>query len=497
MTHRFQQTANGSQPAVQAALPAVRQAARRPTRLILALLTALTACAHGPDTTPGHRHSTQDLLSYKASDFHWQATRADQEQALREKDLQLLRERLALPPGEAAEAALPEVLSAVLLYNREIDGARGPVLAALPGLAAKPVDYQRQVLSAVHRFYASEAAPQLWPLLAQLSTPREFAIAAYTLLRPLQGATRDAARTQIQARMQLQFPAWREEPRLRALGLALQGGAGAALPQTQPPLTELLAAPLRPGLPVVFSLQRPGREVLGLAIVRGADGRFVREADGRLFQVPQLARALADLPGTITLGNTPQGLFAVRGSSTASNPSIGPTPFLETKLPIEASVAEFFQVDGSDLDWSESLYEALLPPSWRQWEPIKEAWLAGRAGRDEILMHGSVVNPAYYRDEAYFPATPTAGCLSAPEQWDPHTGALLLSQQLKLAQAFAQAFKTSPSGQDAMVKGFLLVVELPGGSGPVQDRELQAWVQEAEQLWQKRAAAAASKPLQY
>lgn len=455
--------------------------------LLICLLATLWGCAsHPPEAVPGKRHSTQELLNYSIKDFHWQATRADQEQAQREQDLRVLRERLALPPGEAAEAALPEALSAVLLYNREIESARGPALAALPGLAAKPVDYQRNVLSAVHRFYAAEAAPQLWPLLAQLSTPREFAIAAYALLRPLQGATRDAARTQIQARMQLQFPAWRDEPRLRALGLALQGGAGAATPQTQPPLAELLAAPLRPGLPVVFSLQRPGREVLGLAILRGPDGRFVREADGRLFQVPQLARALADLPGTITLGNTPQGLFAVRGSSTASNPSIGPTPFLETKLPIEAPVAEFFQVDGSDLDWSESLYEALLPASWRHWEPIKEAWLAGRAGRDEILMHGSVVNPAYYRDAPYFPATPSAGCLTAPEQWDPSSGRLLASGQLKLAQAFARSFNQSPGGQDPMVKGYLLMLELPGGSGPVRDSELEAAVREAETLWLSR-----------
>ncbi|MBB4843452.1 hypothetical protein HNP55_001971 [Paucibacter oligotrophus] len=468
---------------MRAPLPPVSKLQQLQKPLLICLLATLWGCASQPPTAlPGKRHSTQELLGYSVSDFHWQATRAEQEQARREQELQLLRERLALPPGEAAEAALPEALAAVLLYNREIEAARGPALTALPGLAAKPADYQRQVLSAVHRFYAAEAAPQLWPLLARLGTPREFAIAAYALLRPLQGATRDAARTQIQARMQLQFPAWREEPRLRALGLLLKNGPDGA----PPPLAELLAAPLRTGLPVVFSLQRPGREVLGLAILRGPDGRFVREADGRLFQVPQLARALADLPGTITLGNTPQGLFAVRGSSTASNPSIGPTPFLETKLPIEAPVAEFFQVDGSDLDWSEALYEALLPASWRQWEPLKEAWLAGRAGRDEILMHGSVVNPAYYREAPYYPATPTAGCLTAPEQWDPATGRLLASGQLRLAQAFARSFSQGPGGQEPMVKGYLLVLELPGGSGPVREGELEAAVREAERLWLSR-----------
>ncbi|MDC8786617.1 hypothetical protein [Roseateles koreensis] len=450
--------------------------------LMAAALALLSACAtRAPDAVPGQRHSTQALLAYQPADFHWQATQAEVEQAQRTRDLRLLHERLALPPGHAAQAALPDILSAVLLYNTDIDAARGPTLAALPGLTAQTGEAQRSVLSGVYAFYAAEAAPLLWPLLPQLHTPREFAIAAYTLLKPLTAEVRPAAAVQIQTLMQAQFPTWQNEPRLRALGRVLQDSPGS----TSPPLAELLAAPLRPGFPVVFSLQRPGREVLGLAILRGSDGRFVRTPDGHLFQVPQLARALAHLPGTITLGDTPQGIFAVRGASTASNPTIGPTPFLETKLPIEASVAEFFQVDGSDLDWSEGLYAGLLPPSWRHWEPIKEAWLAGRAGRDEILMHGSVVNPAYYRNAPYYPATPTAGCLTSPEQWDPTTGRLRASGQLQLAQAFASAFAQGPGANgDPMVKGYLVMVELPGNAArrfiPVSEAEVREVVDEAE-----------------
>ncbi|MDP1125432.1 hypothetical protein Q5O12_28335, partial [Klebsiella pneumoniae] len=78
----------------------------------------------------------------------------------------------------------------------------------------------------------------------------------------------------------------------------------------------------------VYSLQRPGRDVMGLALVRGADGRFLREPDGRLYAQPQLARALTHLPGTLTNGNTPQGLYTLVGAGTATNPWIGPTPYL-------------------------------------------------------------------------------------------------------------------------------------------------------------------------
>ena len=122
---------------------------------------------------------------------------------------------------------------------------------------------------------------------------------------------------------------------------------------------------------------------MGLALVRAADGRFVRDAAGQLFGSPQLALARTGLPGTITNGNTPQGVFTIVGAGTATNPNIGPTPYLHSKLPIEATPAEFEHAEAApDAAWSEAVYESFLPASWRAFLPIKEAWLAGRAGRD-------------------------------------------------------------------------------------------------------------------
>ena len=442
---------------------------------LVCLITLLAGCATQtpppppPDSIPGKRHTTQELLAYKPGDFRWTMTEQSAEAVMRSQALGELRARLALPPGKAADAELPAILAAVMLFNAEIDAARGPTLAALPGLAAQPPEVQRAVLAAVHLLYADAAAPLLWPLLPQLATPREFAAAAYTLLRAQKSGE---VPRRIQLAMIVRFPNWASEPRLRALNYALRGDGVATSP---PPLADLFAAPLRPGYPTVFSVQSKGREFMGLALLRGADGRFVREADGRLFQVPQLARALSNLPGTITLGNTPQGLFTVRGASTAQNPLIGPTPFLETKLPIEARVAEFEHQD-SAAEWDEALYESFLPTSWRQWEPIKEAWLAGRAGRDEILMHGTVVNPAYYAGASFAPGTPAAGCLVTSETWDAATGRLLQSDQLRLAQAFARATASA----DPMAKGYLVVVELPGEARPVLAADLEARVREAE-----------------
>lgn len=206
--------------------------------------------------------------------------------------------------------------------------------------------------------------------------------------------------------------------------------------------------------------------------MRGADGRFVREPSGNLFASPQLALALTNLSGTITNGNTPQGLFTIVGVGTATNPWIGPKPYLHSKLPIEATVAEFEHAE-APTPWSEAVYESFLPESWRRYAPIKEAWLAGRAGRDEILAHGIVVNPAYYAGASYEPGTPSAGCLVSHEEWDPGTGHLIRSGQLSLAQTFARA------GGREQVRGYLMVVEV-AGEGPVTAAEAAGLVAAAQ-----------------
>lgn len=422
----------------------------------LGLALLLAACAplqpQAPATpTPEKRYTAPELLGLRPGDFSWPATSTAGERALRESALADIRARLALPPGAERDAALPRLFDLVAQYNAEIDAARPLLLATLPTLAARDPEFQRAMLTAAHTLYPVESAPLLWPLLPQLTTSKPFAIAAYTLLRAEPGAVQRVREALVQA-----FPAWPEDPRLAALAESLRRPA-----LVVPPLPDLLAAPLRPGFPVIVSLQRPGRQVIGLALVRAADGRFVRDASGQLFTSPHLALARTGLPGTLTNGNTPQGVFTIVGAGTATNPNIGPTPYLHSKLPIEASITEFEHADAApSAVWSEAVYESFLPASWRGFAPIKEAWLAGRAGRDDLLIHGTTINPAYYAGSAHFPGTPQQGCLISSETWDPATGRLVASRHLTLAQTYAGA------GARSDLSGYLLVVEVPG-SGPV------------------------------
>jgi len=427
--------------------------------LLLLLALALAACAPLTPRPPAEkRYTAAELLALRPADFSWPATSAAGERALREAALADIRARIALPPGPERDAALPRLFDLVAQYNLEADAARPLLLDALPTLAQRDAETQRALLTAAHTLYPREAAPLIWPLLSQLTASKPFAIAAYTLLQ----ADADAV-PRLRLLLPQQFPGWADDARLSALMQRLNPGADAP-----PPLADLLAAPLRPGYAALYSLQRRGRADMGLVLVRNADGRFVRDATGQLFAAPQLALARTGLPGTLTNGNTPQGLFTIVGAGTATNPNIGPTPYLHSKLPIEATPAEFEHGDAA-AEWSEAVYESFLPPSWRGVAGIKEAWLAGRAGRDELLVHGTTLNPAYYAGASYFPGTPQQGCMISSEDWDPASGRLMASRQLTLAQTYAAA------GRRDDLAGYLLVVELPG-EGAVTPAEALALV---------------------
>lgn len=429
-------------------------------RLLLTLLAlALAACAPlSPHKPAEKRYSGAELLALRPADFSWPAASADGERALREAALADIRARIALPPGPERDAALPGLFDRVAQYNLETAAARPLLLDALPTLGSRDPETQRALLTAAHTLYAADAEPAVRALLPALTASKPFAIAAYTLI-----AARPDNAAFIGDLVPRQFPQWRDDPRLLALMDAV-----APAPVAPPPLADLLAAPLRPGYPALFSLQRRGRADMGLVLVRDAGGRFMRDAAGQLFASPQLALARTGLPGTLTNGNTPQGLFTIVGAGTATNPNIGPTPYLHSKLPIEATPAEFEHGDTADA-WSEAVYESFLPPSWRGFAGIKEAWLAGRAGRDELLVHGTTINPAYYAGASYFPGTPQQGCMISSEDWDPASGRLLASRQLALAQVYAAA------GRRDDLAGYLVVVELPG-EGPVTLAEALASV---------------------
>ena len=119
------------------------------------------------------------------------------------------------------------------------------------------------------------------------------------------------------------------------------------------------------------------------------------------------------MPGYLTNGNTPQGIFKITGFDVSKGSFIGPTTNIQMVLPFERSpdVADSIpQLLGHN-------YKNLLPASWQDYHPVFEAYYAGRAGRTEIIAHGTTVNPAYYKQQPWYPISPTQGCLCTKEIW--------------------------------------------------------------------------------
>jgi hypothetical protein len=421
---------------------------------------------------PEKRHSPAEIAVYTPQTFASAIATTAGEQSQREADIANIRAVFAQPVFAGTGANVSGALWSIAFLNTEKEGGQKLVLAGLDYMLQSMVDVspetQRALLSAAYAHYPLESATRLSALLPKLNTPRQFAIAAYGLL---QASDSVETRVFIESALQANGLDWATEPRIEALRLRLSTDATEVLAK-RPPLLDLLRGNIRAGRPVIFSLQRQDRRQVGLAVVRGADGKFVRQADGQLFNIPHLAMALTNLPGTITNGNTPQGLFTIVGAGTATSKVIGPTPYLHSQIPVEASVADYeHNADYPKTEWTAQQYESYLPPSWRSYAPLKEAFLAGRAGRDDMLIHGTTINPDYYSGASFYPGTPSAGCLVAFETWDKTSGQGIKSDQLSLAKAFTK---------DGADRGYLVVVELDDKLRAVALNEVMADILAAE-----------------
>lgn len=401
---------------------------------------------------PEKRHSPAEIAAYTPQTFSSSLATSAGEQSQREADIAAMHAVFAQPVFAGPSANVSGALWNVGFLNTEKEGGQKLVLTALDYMLQSMVDVsadtQRAVLSAAHTYYPMESATRVRALLPALSTPRQFAIAAYALLK-----AEDTVETRVFIGSTLNTNGidWATEPRIEALRLRLNTDATEVLAK-RPPLKDLFSAALKATYPVIYSLQRQDRTHVGLAVVRGSNGKFVRNADGQLFNIPHLALALTNLPGTITNGNTPQGLFTIVGAGTATSKVIGPTPYLQSQIPIEAPVADFdHDLMQQKEEWTVARYESYLPLSWRTYAPFKEAYLAGRAGRNDMLIHGTTINADYYTGASFYPGTPSAGCLVAFETWDKSTGQGVKSDQLSLAQAFTK---------DGIARGYLIVVNL-------------------------------------
>ena len=331
--------------------------------------------------------------------------------------------------------------------DRAIDTAFDACMSRSP-------EFRRALLEVVCTVYPTRFLPEVHALAAQTAEPKIFAMCAVYIARA-RGAERcDSLRIVLQER----FPDWQGNPIL----LMLHDDLATRLSGTfrpVPSLQDLLRYRAEDGVPVVFSFQRHDRRYPGMTVVRDGNGRFTRSADGTIFRIPHLALASSNLPGYITNGNTPQGMLSFQGFSHTDNPFIGPTLTVQLVLPFEVSPGTYFRAQlPARSRWHREAYEHLLPGSWREYPPIYEAWHAGRAGRTEIIAHGTTIDPEFYRGEPCYPNTPSLGCMTALELWSPVDGRRMASDQEKLVEVLRSL---DP------VRAFFCVIEIDDERRPV------------------------------
>lgn len=219
-----------------------------------------------------------------------------------------------------------------------------------------------------------------------------------------------------------------------------------------------------PGQTLLISFQRKNRNYPGIAVVRGRNGNLVTNSNDEIFSVPQLARSLSNLPFYLTNGNTPQGIFRMNGFDVSKSMYIGPTTNIQLLMPYETS-PQYFLNDASSPDstWSEEVYKKLVPEPLKEYLPLYESFFASKAGRTEIIAHGTTVNPGYYANQPYFPLTPTQGCLCTKEIWSEVDGRRTESDQQKLVNALKKA---------GGANGYCIVIEIDNQQKPVSLNEL-------------------------
>ncbi|MEO6220862.1 MAG: hypothetical protein ABIO81_10570, partial [Ginsengibacter sp.] len=169
-----------------------------------------------------------------------------------------------------------------------------------------------------------------------------------------------------------------------------------------------------------------------------------------------LARSITNLPGYITNGNTPQGLFLMNGFGVSMSSFIGPSANVQLSMPGETSMKKFLG-DSSITDsvWTLDYYNQLIPRQLRNYLPLYYSYYSGLAGRSEIIAHGTTIDPNYYINQPWYPFTPSQGCLGTKEVWD---GKRIESDQQKLVNALLKA---------GGAKGYCVVLELNDKEAPV------------------------------
>lgn len=377
---------------------------------VLLFSVAVTAQPPMPDDMVFSRVTTKDA---KAARYRYLADTA-------------IKQYLLDPLNDDNEGEWNDALWAMELLQYKDGFTRQKLGVAWSKAAQLSTYFQKNLLETTFSLYKTEFKPQALQLMQQTKSVSIFIRCAEYVLR----ADSVNGKSLVAALIKQKFPYD------NSLGMQLlKSRIYAGKPQPRPPMLDIFDSGFLSGKTVIFSLQRSNRDYAGLVLIRKPDGTFLKDSTGGFFHTSQLARAITNYPFYITNGNTPQGILRFSGFDVSRLLYIGPTQNLQLQLPFEITASSFF-ADSNYIDssWNLGLYASLLPPSWKNYNNIYESFYAGQMGRNAIIMHGTTIDPEFYKDQPYYPQTPSMGCLCSFEDWS-EDGYRTVSNQQKIVNA--------------------------------------------------------------
>ena len=386
-------------------------------------------------------------------DFTTAANRAKHDNDLKE----IIKVSLQQPLSAATEGQWEKAFWAMELMLYKTSFTKEKLTLAWKMAPALSENFQKALLEVSYTLYPSSFDKQINGLLIATKSPAVFIRCAEYLM-----LTKSISREKIKSLLQQSF----NKNDFTGFKILEQRLSNNHI-NKRPPLQDIFSKNFLPGQTLIYSLQRQNRNYAGLVLIRKADGTFVKEKDGTLFHTAQLARAITNYPFYITNGNTPQGIFKWTGFDSSSNSYIGPATNLQMVMPYETSPAVFFgdRADSTST-WSQQSYAALLPASWKDYNGMYESFFAGAMGRSEVIMHGTTINPDYYKDQKYFPQTPSLGCLCSYEEWNKE-GKRVVSNQQKIVTSLQSIRSKS---------GYVIVIELDDNNKAVTLQDVNTFI---------------------
>ncbi|HVZ98468.1 MAG TPA: hypothetical protein VG847_16415, partial [Chitinophagaceae bacterium] len=381
---------------------------------------------------------------------------------LHDRLIKSIHSNLSVPLTDSTEENWEDAFDAieVLLYHSPLSDQK--IATAFDSLDKRTVEFQQSLLEMIYANYPHQFLIQVNHLLYNTPDTGVFALCGEYLL---QQNNKDIAEN-VQELMNRVFTSQVSiNPILHSLQVHIDEKLNGYVPPAKIILSQIFDRNFLEGNIVMYSIQRKDRDYPGLVLIKDRYGNFITDSSGKIFEIPQLARSITNLPFCLHYGNTPQGIYLMHGFQVSMANFIGPTANVQLSMPAEVTIAAFLRNDNiTDSVWSPDYYKSLLPETLQNFSPLYEAYYAGLCGRREIIAHGTTIDPSYYLHQPYYPLTPSEGCLCTKEIWN---GKRAESDQQKLVNALLRA-----GGAD----GYCIVIDIDDKKAPVTLKDVLPFI---------------------